>query len=34
MTANADDSEISLLARRLRAMESVHGEYDDYLDGK
>ncbi|MEB3065119.1 hypothetical protein [[Mycobacterium] zoologicum] len=33
-TANADDSEISLLARRLGAMEAVQGEYDGYLDGK
>src|SRR5690625_2344047 len=32
--ANADDAEVSLLARRLNAMESVHREYDNYLDGK
>jgi hypothetical protein len=32
--ANADDSEITLLARRLNAMESIRSEYDDYLDGK
>jgi hypothetical protein len=31
---NADESEITLLARRLNAMESIRGEYDDYLDGK
>jgi hypothetical protein len=31
--ANADESEITLLARRLNAMESVRSEYDDYLDG-
>jgi hypothetical protein len=31
--ANADESEITLLARRLNAMESIRGEYDDYLDG-
>ncbi len=28
------DAEITLLARRLNAMESVRNEYDDYLDGK
>jgi len=27
------DAEITLLARRLNAMESVHDEYNDYLDG-
>ena len=31
---NADDPEITLLARRLNAMESVRDEYTDYLDGK
>lgn len=28
------DAEITLLARRLNAMESVRDEYNDYLDGK
>ncbi len=28
------DAEITLLARRLSAMESVRDEYNDYLDGK
>jgi hypothetical protein len=28
------DAEITLLARRLNAMESVCDEYNDYLDGK
>jgi hypothetical protein len=28
------DAAISLLARRLNAMESVRDEYNDYLDGK
>jgi hypothetical protein len=28
------EAEITLLARRLDAMESVRGEYDAYLDGK
>ncbi len=32
--ANADGAEITLLARRLNAMESVRDEYADYLDGK
>jgi hypothetical protein len=32
--ANADDAEITLLARRLNAMESVRDEYTDYLDEK
>ncbi|MCW2652807.1 MAG: hypothetical protein QOE41_3904 [Mycobacterium sp.] len=32
--ANADESEITLLARRLNAMEATRGEYDTYLDGK
>jgi hypothetical protein len=27
------DAEITLLARRLNAMESVRAEYNDYLDG-
>jgi hypothetical protein len=31
---NADESEVALLARRLAAMESIAGEYDEYLDGK
>lgn len=31
---NADDPEITVLARRLNAMESVRDEYSDYLDGK
>jgi hypothetical protein len=31
---NADDPEISLLARRLNAMESIRDEYADYRDGK
>jgi hypothetical protein len=30
----ADDPEITLLERRLNAMESVRDEYTDYLDGK
>jgi hypothetical protein len=28
------DAELTLLARRLNAMESVRDEYNDYLDGK
>ena len=28
------DAEVTLLARRLNAMESVRDEYNDYLDGK
>ena len=28
------DAEVTLLARRLNAMESVRNEYNDYLDGK
>jgi hypothetical protein len=28
------EAEITLLARRLNAMESVRDEYNDYLDGK
>ena len=28
------DAEMTLLARRLNAMESVRDEYNDYLDGK
>jgi hypothetical protein len=28
------DAEVSLLARRLNAMESVRDEYNDYLAGK
>jgi hypothetical protein len=31
---NADDPEITLLARRLNAMESVRDEYTDYRDRK
>jgi len=31
---NADAAEITALARRLNAMESIRSEYDDYLDGK
>ncbi len=31
---NADAAEITALARRLDAMESIRSEYDDYLDGK
>jgi hypothetical protein len=31
---NADDPEITLLERRLNAMESVRDEYTDYRDGK
>jgi len=27
-------AEIALLERRLHAMESIHNEYNDYLDGK
>jgi hypothetical protein len=34
MAANADDPEITLLERRLNAMESVRDEYTDYRDGK
>jgi hypothetical protein len=30
----AAKSELALLARRLNAMESIAGEYDEYLDGK
>lgn len=30
----ADDAEISLLARRLNAMESIRDEYDTYLNGE
>jgi chorismate mutase len=33
-TNEADESELALLARRLNAMESIAGEYDEYLDGK
>ncbi|MCV7241597.1 hypothetical protein H7J83_02365 [Mycobacterium mantenii] len=28
------EAEVTLLARRLNAMESVRDEYNDYLDGK
>jgi hypothetical protein len=28
------DAEITMLSRRLNAMESVRDEYNDYLDGK
>jgi hypothetical protein len=31
---NADESELAVLTRRLNAMESVAGEYNDYLEGK
>jgi len=31
---SADQAEITALARRLNAMESIRSEYDDYLDGK
>jgi hypothetical protein len=31
---NAGAAEITALARRLDAMESIRSEYDDYLDGK
>lgn len=31
---NADESELAVLARRLSAMESIAGEYNEYLDGK
>jgi hypothetical protein len=31
---NADDPEVTLLERRLNAMESVRDEYTDYLGGK
>ena len=31
---NADDPEITLLERRLNAMESVRDEYTDYRGGK
>jgi hypothetical protein len=31
---DADDPEITLLERRLNAMESVRDEYTDYRDGK
>jgi hypothetical protein len=27
------DAEVTMLERRLNAMESVHNEYNDYLDG-
>jgi len=30
----ANDAEIFLLERRLNAMESICGEYGDYLDGR
>ena len=30
----ADESAITLLSRRLHAMESIRGEYDTYLDGQ
>lgn len=29
-----DPAEVALLERRLHAMESIHNEYNDYLDGK
>lgn len=32
--SNADESELALLARRLNAMESIAGEYDEYLNRK
>jgi hypothetical protein len=28
------DAEVTMLARRLNAMEAVRDEYNDYLDGK
>ena len=28
------DAEVTMLARRLNAMESVRDEYNEYLDGK
>jgi hypothetical protein len=28
------DAEVTMLARRLNAMESVRDEYNDYLDGE
>jgi hypothetical protein len=28
------EAELTLLARRLNAMESIRDEYNDYLDGK
>jgi hypothetical protein len=31
---SADDPEVTLLERRLNAMESVRDEYTDYRDGK
>lgn len=31
---NADDPEVTLLERRLNAMESVRDEYTEYLGGK
>lgn len=31
---DSDGSEMRLLARRLNSMESIAGEYNDYLDGK
>jgi hypothetical protein len=30
----AGESELALLARRLNAMESIAGEYEQHLDGK
>ncbi|MDT0407349.1 hypothetical protein [Streptomyces edwardsiae] len=33
-TGTGDPAEIALLERRLHAMESIHNEYNDYLDGK
>jgi hypothetical protein len=33
-STNADNPEITLLERRLNAMESVRDEYTDHLDGK
>jgi hypothetical protein len=30
----ADESELALLGRRLKAMESIAREYDEYLGGK
>lgn len=32
--AGSDEPQMRLLARRLNAMESIAGEYNDYLDGK
>ncbi|MGO9386062.1 MAG: hypothetical protein ACLP4W_29355 [Mycobacterium sp.] len=31
---SANEPELALLARRLNALESIAGEYGEYLDGK